>query len=117
MSARTSLPFDIDAVVSSYSDLILESWDKAFAKGLEDIVFVWMIEGEDLRTLCMTRESVLSAFRASDSSLPASALQEVTETIKTPAGEGKAWLVLSGPGFLSSTCIEYTKIVPPHLLS
>lgn len=120
MAARSSLSpavFDIEEIVTSLSDVIVEGWTKAIAQGWDDIVFVWMIEGEDLRSICMKRESVLAALRNSESSIPSDILNGITKIIETPAGDGKAWLVLSGPGILSSLCLEYVKIVPRHLLN
>lgn len=106
---------DMELFVEHNSDLIVDGWVEAVTNGWDDLVFVWQIEGDDLKHLCVPRSMALEAFVTPEGEqcLP----EETQNQIQDPAGEGKAWLIFVAPTWVASMRIECLTFDPSDTLN
>lgn len=100
---------EMQSVLDANIDLIVEGWDEAANNGWDDIVFVWMLEGEDLHHTCIPREAALGAFVDLDVDLP----ERAREQLSRPAGAKHAWLIFVTDQWMASMkihCLRHSEM-------
>ncbi len=101
------------AFIQEHNDVLVQLWKEAEEKGLTDVAFVWMIEAEEgsddgkLFARYMTRDEAYSVL-SQDPATPEYTLKQ----FGSPAGPGRAWLLLMAPSGTASMRVTMTHTAP-----
>ena len=89
---------DMKGFLEEHVDILMEGWAEARKNEWADVVFIWQIDGEDLRHLCAPRDQVLIALEGEETLLP----DETKRQLSGPAGDDYAWLLFVTPTSFAS---------------